>query len=113
VTIAPVDIPNAAHSRILRTHSHEVDFQDWPACGRNAAVYGLRLPLPVHIRGAPAKHFGGRVGIWTATTDVVIFGTHAAQAAQALESVRGGVGPGARLPAPAPGAIEGRLHCIR
>ena len=71
------------------------------------------MPLPVHIRGVPAKHFGDRVEIWTGTTDVVIFGTHAARAAQAHESVRGGVGPGERLPAPAPGAIEGRLHCIR
>jgi hypothetical protein len=129
-----VDVPNAAHSRIVRTHSHEVDFaygdcaagageeggcsppleiQNWPACGRNAALFGMPLPLSVHIRGAPARHFGDRVEIWTGTTDVVIFGKHAARVAEALESVRPGAGPGDRLPPPAPGAIEGKLHCIR
>jgi hypothetical protein len=134
VTTTRVVVPNAAHSRILRTHSHVVDFtygrcsagtrdeggcapplevQDWPACGRNAALYGLRLPLHVHIRGVPAKEFGDRIELWTGTTDVVIFGRHAARAAQALESVRPATGPGDRLPPPAPGAIEGRLRCIR
>jgi hypothetical protein len=137
VTMTRVDIPNAAHSRILRTHSHAVDFsygdcaagtgddggcsppleiQNWPACGRNAALYGIPLPLPVHIRGAPAHHFGDRVEIWTGTTDIVIFGKHAARVAGALRSANGlgpDIGRGDRLPGPAPGAVEGRLRCIR
>jgi hypothetical protein len=82
VSTSRVDIPNAAHTRILRTHSHVVDFtygtctagsgdegtcsppldiQNWPACGRNAALFGMPLPLRVHVRGAPARHFGDRI----------------------------------------------------
>jgi hypothetical protein len=137
VTMTRVDIPNAAHSRILRTHSHVVDFsygecaagtddeggcsppfdiQNWPACGRNAALYGMPLPLRVRVRGAPARHFGDRVEIWTGTTDIVIYGKHAARVASQLRSanhVGPEIGPGDRLPGPAPGAIEGRLRCIR
>lgn len=137
VTMSRVDVPNAAHSRILRTHSHVVDFsygdcaagageeggcsppldiQNWPACGRNAALFGMRLPLRVHVRGAPAHHFGDRVEIWTGTTDIVIFGKHATRVAGELRSVNHlgpDIGPDGRLPRPAPGAIEGRLHCIR
>ena len=79
VSRSRVDIPNAAHSRIVRTHSHVVGFV-YGRCGGGGAS-------PV--------------------------GSHTAQAAQALESVRGGIGPGDRLPAPAPGALEGKLRCIR
>ena len=137
VTTTRVDVPNAAHSRILRTHSHVVDFtygecdagtgdeggcsppldiQNWPACGRNAALFGMPLPLRVHVRGAPAHHFGDRIEIWTGTTDIVIFGKHATRVAGELRSANRlgqDIGRGDRLPAPAPGAIEGRLHCIR
>src|SRR5690242_238035 len=137
VTTTRVDVPNAAHSRILRTHSHVVDFaygecaagsgeeggcsppldiQNWPACGRNAALFGMSLPLRVHIRGVPAHHFGDRIEIWTGTTDIVIFGKHATQVAGELRSANHlgpDTGPGDPLPPPAPGAIEGRLHCIR
>jgi hypothetical protein len=137
VTMTRVDIPNAAHSRILRTHSHVVDLsyggcaagtgdeggcsppleiQNWPACGRNPALYGMPRPLRVHIRGAPAHHFGDRVEIWSGTTDIVIFSKHAARVAGALRSANGlgpEIGPGHRLPRPAPGAIDGRLRCIR
>jgi hypothetical protein len=98
------------------TCSPPLDIQNRPACGRNAALYGMPLPLRVHVRGAPAHHFGDRIEIWTGTTDIVIFGKHAAWVAQALRSANGlgpEIDPGDRLPGPAPGAIEGRLQCIR
>jgi hypothetical protein len=130
-----VDVPSADHTRIIRTHSHTVTFlygtctpgggdeqscppplqvQNWPSCGRNAALYGLHLPLRLHVRGVPAMRFGGRLEIWTGTSDVVIFFADAARAAAALRSVGGAphIGPGQRLPQPAPGAIGGRLRCV-
>jgi hypothetical protein len=130
-----VDVRSADHTRIIRTHSHTVTFlygtcdpgsgdepscapplqvQNWPACGRNAALYGLHLPLRLHVRGVPAKRFGDRIEIWTGTSDVVIFFRDATRAAAGLRSIGGllDVHPRERLPPPAPGAIGGRLRCV-
>ncbi len=136
ISIDRVDVRSADRSRIIRTHSHTVSFlygtcdpsggeehscgpplqvQNWPACGRNAALYGFHLPLKLEVRGVPARRFGDRIEMWTGTSDVVIFFSDAAQAADALQSFgsRPHIAAAEPLPLPADGAIEGLLRCRR
>ena len=101
-----------------------LEIQIWPACERNLSSYSLTPfgdPLPherVTVRGVPAAFFedGHRLELYTGSVSVVMFGEGKAQllrAAEALQAVNtpDGPGPGEPLPAPAAGALEGRLEC--
>ncbi len=99
-----------------------LEVQSWAACKRNLSVYSLTpdgRPLPherLKIRGVPAALFedGTRLEIYTGETTVVIFGSAEAQlkrAADAMRPVSGHGKPGSPLPAPAPGALTGKLRC--
>ncbi|MGH3031015.1 MAG: hypothetical protein ACRDNE_09680 [Gaiellaceae bacterium] len=76
-------------------------------------------PLPhddTTVRGVPAAFFeeGGRLEVYTGEVTIVLFGQDRGQllrAAAALRAENGGVGPDAKLPAPAAGALEGKLEC--
>jgi len=135
ISTGRVDVVNRTHTKILRTHSHWVDFtygtcstppggeescappldvQNWPACGRSPAVYHLRLPFPDDVRGAPAAGFGDREEIWTGTSDIVIFFSHARRAvADSLRSANQltHIKPGQDLPPAVPAALSGKLKC--
>jgi hypothetical protein len=101
-----------------------LEIQVWPACERNLSTYTLTPlgdPLPhedASVRGVPAAFFedGQRLEVYTGSVSVVLFGQGNAQllrAADALQAVnpQGGVRTGERLPAPAAGALEGKLSC--
>jgi hypothetical protein len=101
-----------------------LEIQVWPACERNLSTYTLTPlgdPLPhedASVRGVPAAFFedGQRLEVYTGSVSVVLFGQGKAQllrAADALHAVnpQGGVRTGERLPAPAAGALEGKLSC--
>jgi len=98
------------------------EIQSWAACKRNLSVYSLTpdgTPLPhksLRIRGVPAAYFedGARLEIYTGRTTVVIFGsdpTQLSRAAAAMASTDGKIKAGAPLPAPARGALQGKLAC--
>jgi hypothetical protein len=103
--------------------------QNWPACERGRADVtavppgGLQLPemQRLTLRHVPALYFPGdrRLELYTGRTTVVLFGPdlatlrRAAAKLRARRGVRPRVGPGERLPPPLPGALEGRLRCVR
>jgi hypothetical protein len=77
-------------------------------------------PMPredLVVRGAPASFFeeGQRLEIYTGRTTIVLFGIGPEQLKRAAHSLRGVAGssvqPGASFPAPAAGALEGKLAC--
>jgi hypothetical protein len=99
-----------------------LEIQSWAACKRNLSVYTEApdgRPVPhenLKIRGVPAALFeeGTRLEIYTGTTTVVIFGSdldRMNRAAVAMFSVDGRIKPKQTLPAPAPGALQGKLKC--
>jgi hypothetical protein len=101
-----------------------LEIQVWPACERNLSSYSLTPlgdPLPhesLSVRGVPAAFFeeGQRLEVYTGSVSVVLFGEDSAsllRAADVLQAVNRPDGPGPReaLPAPATGALEGRLPC--
>nr|MBA2451671.1 hypothetical protein [Chloroflexia bacterium] len=68
------------------------------------------------LRGVPAAFFdnGGRLELYTGRVTIVIFGTDREQiqrAADSLVEANFNDGTTGNLPAPAVGAIEGRLTC--
>jgi hypothetical protein len=102
--------------------------QSWPACERNLSLYERYsgppgedpVPhTPLTVRGAPAASFddGRRIEVYTGDATVVIFADENPQlglaAANALVGVHAGrlVNASATLPAPAAGAMAGRLSC--
>ena len=92
--------------------------QVWPACARYLALYdGPLSPKPqrTRVRGAPGAYFEGgyRLEIQTGATTIVIFGRKGRmrQAVAALSGLNTNVRSGERLPAPAPGALDGSLDC--
>jgi hypothetical protein len=101
-----------------------LEIQVWPACERNFSSYSLTPlgdPLPherLTVRGAPAAFFeeGQRLELYTGSVTVVLFGQGKAQLLRAASEL-GGANASARtaadgsLPAPADGALEGRLAC--
>jgi hypothetical protein len=98
------------------------EVQVWPACVRNPSLYrGQRSPIsptptPTTVRGVPAAFFenGTRLEIQTGASTVVVFADgpeRIGRIADALRGVNVDVSQGARLPAPAPGALDGKLSC--
>lgn len=93
-----------------------LSIQVYPACVRYLGLYkGFPVPMNTRIRGAPAAYFEGgyRLEIQTGTTTIVIFGNRSRMraAVAALRGLNVPVGPGAKLPHPAPGALDGSLPC--
>jgi len=96
-----------------------VQVQVWPACKRNPASYTQDMLSPIGdkrtVRGVPAASYEGgrRLEIQTGTSTVVIFAAAelVPQVADALESVNGKVPAHVTLPAPAAGAMTGKLSC--
>jgi hypothetical protein len=98
-----------------------LQIQVWPACERTRSSYTMGgEPLPredLVVRGAPASFFeeGQRLEIYTGPATIVLFGIGPDQLKRAAHSLRGVAGssvkPGAPLPAPAAGALEGELTC--
>jgi hypothetical protein len=100
--------------------------QSWPACERNLALYE-KYPGPggatieyteIVIRGAPAAIFdnGHRIEVYTGDATIVVFGENEAltrAAAHRLTGVHGDrvVPRTEAFPAPAAGAIAGKLTC--
>jgi hypothetical protein len=101
-----------------------LEIQVWPACERNLSSYSLTPagdPLPserLTVRGVPAAFFegGNRLEVYTGSVSIVMFGqgkpqllraANALSAANASASVRAD----GQLPAPAAGALEGKLAC--
>lgn len=98
------------------------EVQVWPACRRNPSLYkGPRSPIspvpdPTTVRGVPAASFedGHRLEIQTGVSTVVIFGhspEFVLELANALRGTNNDVQPGAALPPPHPGALDGSLPC--
>jgi len=91
--------------------------QVWPACERNLAVYPNERILPrrtLRLRGVPAALFedGHRLELYTGRETVVIFGNDTTQVLRAAAALRSVGGPaGGELPAPAAGALSGRVAC--
>jgi len=95
-----------------------LSIQVWPACARYLALYdGPLSPKPrrTKVRGAPAAYFEGgyRLEVQTGEATIVIFGRkdRMRQAVEALSGLNTNVRRGERLPAPAPGALDGSLGC--
>jgi len=101
-----------------------LEIQVWPACERNLSSYSLTPfgdPLPhesLTVRGVPAAFFeeGQRLELYTGSVSVVLFGTGKEQLLRAAHELRGAnasasVAADGDLPAPADGALEGRLPC--
>jgi hypothetical protein len=116
------------HAADEQACSPPLTVQSWPACERNLSLYQRYAgppgedPLPhtaLTVRGAPAASFdnGGRIEVYTGDATVVIFANEDPQlalaAANALVGVHAGrpVTASATLPAPAAGAMAGRLSC--
>jgi len=95
------------------------EVQVWPACVRNMSLYDPELGpefTQSDVRGAPAFVFeeGRRIELQTGASTVVVFGRDAQLTrgvAMRLEGVNNGVRAPDQLPAPAEGALEGRLNC--
>lgn len=97
------------------------EVQVWPACKRSLALYdtslpGTPAPLRTTLRGVPAAFLddGTQLEIHTGTSLVVVFADsqeRVRRIASALRGVNVAVAPEAPLPAPAPGAVEGKLRC--
>ena len=96
------------------------EIQVWPACRRNLGLYDSSLagalePEMVVVRGATAAFFddGTRLELQTGTSTVVVFAgsrERVLRIAAALQPV--GEAPSSDpLPAPAPGALDGRVRC--
>jgi hypothetical protein len=96
-----------------------IEVQAWPACARSLSSYTgsvASLREDTTVRGVPGAFFsnGERLEIQTGTTTLVIFASGRRQAlrvAASLRGLNGGVGAGKPLPAPAAGAVEGKLAC--
>lgn len=96
-----------------------VQVQVWPACKRNPASYTQDMLSPIGdkqtVRGVPAATYEGgrRLEIQTGTSTVVIFAAAelVPQVADALEGVNSKVPAHVTLPAPAAGAMSGKLSC--
>lgn len=99
------------------------EIQVWPACRRHLALYEAApeagpTPERVTVRGVPAAFFDGgtRLEIQTGSSTVVVFADSRERALRLASALRP-VGepspslPGLSLPAPLPGAVEGRLAC--
>jgi hypothetical protein len=95
------------------------EVQVWPACVRNVSLYGGPMSPPfdqTDVRGAPAFVFeeGHRVEIQTGESTVVVFGATPELVDHVSSRLRGvnlPVQAADRLPAPARGALEGKLSC--
>jgi hypothetical protein len=97
-----------------------LEIQVWPACERTLSSYSMGgQPMPYEattLRGVPAAFFdnGGRLELYTGRVTIVIFGMDREQiqrAADSLVEANFNDGTTGNLPAPAVGAIEGRLTC--
>ena len=97
------------------------EIQVWPSCRRHLALYDAApeagpTPERVTVRGVPAAFLEGgtRIEIQTRSSTVVVFADsreRALRLASALRPVGEPSLPGPSLPAPLPGAVEGRLAC--
>lgn len=105
---------------------YPIAVQNFPACERNLSLYrryaapdGQTYPFDeTTIRGVPAAVFdsGLRVEVYTGDVTVVIWGTEAGavrRAASRLQGLHRGrpVSVSQDLPAPDPGAQQGKLAC--
>lgn len=96
-----------------------VQVQVWPACKRNPASYTQDMLSPIGdkqtVRGVPAASYEGgrRLEVQTGTSTVVIFADAelVPQVTDALEGVNNKVPAHVTLPAPAAGAMSGKLSC--
>ena len=96
------------------------EVQVWPACRRSLALYGASVPggpavEPATVRGVPAAFVDDdRLELQTGRVTIVIFAGSRARLlriARALRAADGSVPDAVPLPAPVPGALEGRLEC--
>lgn len=97
------------------------EVQIWPACVRSLALYDTSMPgTPITdhttVRGVPAAFLddGLRLEIHTGRSLVVVFADsqdRVGRIASALRGVNVAIPAEARLPAPVPGAVEGKLRC--
>lgn len=97
------------------------EVQVWPACTRSLALYdtsvpGTPVPDRATVRGVPAAFLddGRRLEIHTGRSLVVVFAgsqERVRRIASVLQGVNVAVPAEAPLPAPAPGAVEGKLRC--
>jgi hypothetical protein len=98
-----------------------IEVQVWPACARNLSSYSPSVQSGREertVRGVPAAYFstdGGRLELQTETSTIVIFAAggrdQALRVANSLRGLNNGVGAGKPLPAPAAGAVQGKLSC--
>jgi hypothetical protein len=99
-----------------------LEVQVWPACVRNPSVLsyvGLGTPEATTVRGVPATFLdegpgAARLELTTGRATVVVFGSSREQvteAALALRGVNRELAADRPLPAPANGALAGRLDC--
>lgn len=93
-----------------------IDVQNWSTCHRWAAMYSYKLHF-FKFRGARAAWVptAGGLEIYTGRTTVVIFGYTRRLIMAAARQLRavGQTEPPSLLPPPAPGTMQGKLHCQR
>jgi hypothetical protein len=94
-----------------------VSIQVWNACSRNPASYKQDMLSPIGdektVRGVPAASFeaGYRLEVQTGRSTVVIFAENPSEIASELQGVNNKVPSHVDLPAPAEGAMSGKLRC--
>lgn len=110
-----------------------LEIQVWPACERNRSSLQLvpdidgsgpaeAVPYPredVEVRSIPAAFYdqATRLELYTGEVTVVLFGSSREQLLEAADKLEGAtasvasVSPREELPAPAAGALEGKLGC--
>lgn len=94
-----------------------MEVQVWNACARNPSFYTQDMlnPTPdkTTVRGVPAAYFegGNRLEIQTGRSTVVIFGDNPGAVASELRGVNNSVPAHVDLPAPAAGAMTGKIKC--
>jgi hypothetical protein len=97
-----------------------LEVQVWSACVRSFSSIRFRKRHLYEFRGAKATGGGGRyeispMEIFTGRTTIVVFGDEKSAvktAARQLREVHRAQAP-PRLPAPAPGSLQGKLPCQR
>ena len=87
-----------------------LEVQNWSICSRFPAIYPGPTPQTSTAHGAETLPTGGGLDVYTGHTTVVIFGRDRGAAIRSLTRVSNGATP-QKLPRPAPGSLEGKLHC--
>ncbi len=96
-----------------------IEIQVWPACRRHLTLYDSSIGPDLDrttVRGVPAAVLDGgtQLELQTGRSTIVVFADsrqRLSRIAKDLRALDGRTPPGAPLPPPDPGAVDGRLRC--